>query len=137
LKLTKQSPLIIKKNVKYSIMWLLTRNYYPVYNVYCVHFIYNLCNLCIYYFFVAILRFKGKAHLSLLVLREGSLWPFSFKGKICKKSFSFKGKVSELFIYYECTYLHILFLRERAKFWLIFYLYGRDCWPLLYFQKQE
>jgi len=67
-----------------------------------------------------ILRFKGKAQLGLLVLREGSLWSFSFKGKICKKSFSFKGKVSEPFLYYECTLLHILVLRERSKFWLIF-----------------
>jgi len=46
----------------------------------------------------AILRFKGKTLLCLLVLREGSLWSFSFKGKISKKSFSFKGKVSEPFI---------------------------------------
>jgi len=55
-----------------------------------------------------ILRFKGKT-LGLLVLREGSLWSFSFKGKICKKSFRFKGKASEPFSWWMQIFAHKLF----------------------------
>ena len=46
---------------------------------------------------IATLRFKGKARLGLLALRERSLLSFSFKGRICKESFSFKGEGSEPF----------------------------------------
>lgn len=110
-----QIPLIMKReeNVKYSIMWLLTRNYYL-----CFHVIHSITVYCVWCNYLKIccniLRFKGKA-LGLLVLREGSLWSFSFKGRICKTNLLALRERFLSSFYYECTLLHTSCFSFKGK----------------------